>query len=174
MLMLLFLFFISEHASPLGKWVELKKMWLVFVWLLKCICVTFKSVGLWYSDKYEQILTWNLTQEWRSYGEVDCALNVYKYSGGRLAPYLIYVCNVCVCVCACLSFFAIDPFCLSLWSISFLSKNTEKALVPPLRLWSTSWIDSSPFMSLLNTPLPSPFINTDSWKKKQTKKKTLG
>lgn len=69
-------------------------------------------------------------------------------------------------VCACLSFCAINYFCLSLWSISILSH--KKLTSDPFHclLLFTLCINCSPFMSPLDPPLP-PLINTGSWKKQK-------
>lgn len=171
----IFIYFSGACSRETSRAADMR---LLFIRLLECIqlCVMLKKVCLRFPDKCEQILKRKPAPSDVFMATGVCLLNVHKYSGERLAAYLIYISTVCVCVSAFLSVCVLiilshQPS-LSISLVNQLplqrEKEKEKASVPPLRLlWFTSSIGSGPFMSPLNTPSFS-FINTDLWKKKKT------
>lgn len=113
--------------------------WVSFVWQLKRIQlhVMFKKVRQWHPDKCEQILKRNSTQSDILMAEGTVHLLPQVFRG-----YISGITHLCLDsvrlhspAFACLSFFTINPVCLSLWSISFLSKKkkkkTRQASIPP-------------------------------------------
>lgn len=144
--------------------------WVSFFWQLKRIQlhVMFKKVRQWHPDKCEQILKRNSTQSDILMAEGTVHLLPQVFRG-----YISGITHLCLDsvrlhspAFACLSFFTINPVCLSLWSISFLSKKKKKRQDKPQSLPPPPMIHllhgPSPLhVTTRNPPLP-PFISTDS------------